>query len=912
MGTMMVTATLDAGHLWRERLAGTGLRVAFGSPLPPGRRLRVLVRGGAVVADADESARWRGRLLVRERPAACSAEDRQQIHAAALAFAPPSAEVELELAWDGGGEPVLIGATLAFDAASWAPITGTCLEVTLSAIAPYRGPLTDLALPAGATTTLVHGAPVQCAAGDRLAAWTISAPTRAAALAELAIQVRACRFGGPLSDAERLLAALPRISAGLTSARALDDLSPAPCAVEVLHPGLLTTVQAWPGRLGRWDVGVPPSGPFDDLSFRFANRLVGNHESAAGLEMTLLGPQLRFHQDAVVCLSGAPRQALLTVPGAAPVAVPLWTAVAVPAGALLATGVAAGPGCRGYLAVRHGLAVAEYLGSSATFDLGGFGGFAGRALAAGDLVPLTRPAPAVELAACPPRLAPAARPVCSRTWSIGVLIGPHAAPEFLTPDDVAMLFSAAWTVHHNSSRTGIRLLGPKPVWARRDGGEAGLHPSNIHDNAYAVGAIDFTGDMPILLGPDGPSCGGFVCPAVVVSAERWKLGQLRPGDTVRFAPLSAAAADELRRQQDALLAAVRTGTVQRLVGSSIRKGASSVAAVTVTAPPAPPAGAVIARIDDWCLRRAGDDYLLVEVGDAVLDLGLRLRIQLLQQQLVALRLPGIVDLTPGIRSLQLHLEPRVLAIPAAVEAVLGALRSLPSIEAVAVPRRTVWLPLAWDDPDTRKAIAIYTRSVNPTAPWCPSNIEFIRRINGLESIDEVQRIVYAAEYLVMGLGDVYLGAPVATPLDPRHRLVTTKYNPARTWTPQNAVGIGGAYMCIYGMEGPGGYQFVGRTVPVWDTWGAEPCLLRNFDVIRFFPVEHAELLELRAKPYQPRIEEGVFRWAEYQRFLAEHADSIAAFRTTQRAAFQEERQRWASGVAAPHTDFTQADKVSAS
>ena len=96
------------------------------------------------------------------------------------------------------------------------------------------------------------------------------------------------------------------------------------------------------------------------------------------------------------------------------------------------------------------------------------------------------------------------------------------------------------------------------------------------------------------------------------------------------------------------------------------------------------------------------------------------------------------------------------------------------------------------------------KSVRPDAPWCPSNIEFIRRINGLdERSTTCDDIVFDASYLVLGLGDVYLGAPVATPLDPRHRLVTTKYNPARTWTPENAVGIGGAYLCVYGMEGPG-------------------------------------------------------------------------------------------------------------
>ena len=156
--------------------------------------------------------------------------------------------------------------------------------------------------------------------------------------------------------------------------------------------------------------------------------------------------------------------------------------------------------------------------------------------------------------------------------------------------------------------------------------------------------------------------------------------------------------------------------------------------------------------------------------------------------------------------------------------------------------RIVHLPLSWDDPATQLATQRYMRSVRADAPWCPDNIEFIRRINGLDSVDAVRDILFSASYLVMGLGDVYLGAPVATPLDPRHRLVTTKYNPARTWTPENAVGIGGAYLCVYGMEGPGGYQFVGRTVQMWNHYRqsadfrGKPWLLRFFDQIRFYPV----------------------------------------------------------------------------
>jgi urea carboxylase len=198
-------------------------------------------------------------------------------------------------------------------------------------------------------------------------------------------------------------------------------------------------------------------------------------------------------------------------------------------------------------------------------------------------------------------------------------------------------------------------------------------------------------------------------------------------------------------------------------------------------------------------------------------------------------------------------------------------------------------------------------TVRDDAPWCPWNIEFIRRVNGLVGVEDVRRIVFEASYLVLGLGDVYLGAPVATPLDPRHRLVTTKYNPARTWTPENAVGIGGAYLCVYGMEGPGGYQLFGRTVPVWNTWerwaddaSDTPWLLRFFDQIRFHPVSAEELVELRrdlrAGRWAPHIEEDTFRIADHRRAMREIAPEIEGFRRGQQAAFRAERERWvASG-----------------
>jgi urea carboxylase len=225
----------------------------------------------------------------------------------------------------------------------------------------------------------------------------------------------------------------------------------------------------------------------------------------------------------------------------------------------------------------------------------------------------------------------------------------------------------------------------------------------------------------------------------------------------------------------------------------------------------------------------------------------------------------------------------------------------------------VHLPLSWEDPATLLAIEKYMQSVRADAPWCPSNIEFIRRINGLASTEDVRRIVYDANYLVMGLGDVYLGAPVATPVDPRHRLVTTKYNPARTWTAENSVGIGGAYLCVYGMEGPGGYQFVGRTVQMWNTHRTtrafepgSPWLLRFFDQIRFHPVSAAELLEYRdAFPhgkYDVAIEPTTFTLRSYNAFLRSIAEEASAFKQHQHEAFVAERERWA---AAGHPEFVE-------
>ncbi|KHL16044.1 urea carboxylase [Mumia flava] len=775
------------------------------------------------------------------------------------------------------------------------PVIGHAVEARVYAedpaegFAPSAGVLTRVALPESddvrVDAWIADGTEVTTSYDPLLAKVIASAHDRDAAYDRLGVALADARIDGIEVNLGllRTITGLDVVRAVEHTTSTLDAVTDPEPRIRVDRAGMMTTVQDVEGRAGAWQVGVPPSGAMDDRSLRLANLALGNDPNAAGLECTASGPALRFSHATSVCVTGA--EAPVMVDGDP---VPMWEPVDVPAGATLDVGDAT-VGLRTYVAFAGGLDVPEYLGSAATFTLGGFGGHGGRALRPGDVLRVVS-GPVVEARAesFPLVEARAERaietPQMTHAWELAVTEGPHGAPDFFTREDIDTLYTSAYEVHFNSARTGVRLVGPKPQWARPDGGEAGLHPSNLHDNAYSVGALDFTGDTPILLGPDGPSLGGFVCPVTVVTADRWKLGQLRPGDTVRFVPVEVADLPSRR--------AVATPAY-------------------VPRSPSADDGGVLRRADgepSVTYRRSGDDNVLVEYGDLVLDLGLRARVHALHTALAERAVPGVVDLTPGIRSLQVHVDPDVLPTGHVLDLLAEIERELPATTEPVVPSRQVRLPLSWDDPATREAIERYMAGVRDDAPWCPWNIEFIRRINGLDSVDDVYRTVFDADYLVLGLGDVYLGAPVATPLDPRHRLVTTKYNPARTWTAENSVGIGGAYLCIYGMEGPGGYQFVGRTTQVWSTYRHDrapfedgtPWLLRFFDRISWYPVGADELLDLRADMAAGRgsldITEGTFSLAEHERFLADNAGDIAAFRERQATAFGAERQAWhASG-----------------
>src|SRR5882757_550939 len=531
---------------------------------------------------------------------------------------------------------------------------------------PSAGRLTSVVFPDDARVDgwIETGVEVTPFYDPMLAKIIVSADTRDAAIAKLTKALDDTAVAGIETNLHylRAIAASDVFRSGQVATSVLGEFSYRPRTIDVVAPGAQSGVQELPGRLHLWHVGVPPSGPMDERSFRLANRVVGNPETTTALELTVNGPTLRFNTDATVALSGAHMKAALD--GAE---VAYDAPVAVRAGQTLAIGSIQGPGQRSYLAVRGGFDVPEILGSRAVFALGAFGGHATGSLKAGDVLHI-----GVEPSglATPLRAAEDERPQLASAWQIGVVYGPHGAPDFFLDEDIETLFAASYEVHFNSARTGVRLIGPKPGWARADGGEAGLHPSNIHDNAYAVGSIDFTGDMPIILGPDGPSLGGFVCPAVVARDELWKTGQLRPGDTVRFVAAT--------RKDDPV------------AGPLLLNGNSALGS------------AIVGRSDDGPLpvvyRRAGDDNLLVEYGPMELDIALRLRVHVLAQAVEAAGLPGLIDLTPGIRSLQIHYDSTVLSRRRLLDALRKLEHGLPPVDAMKVPSRIIHLPLSWNDP----------------------------------------------------------------------------------------------------------------------------------------------------------------------------------------------------------------------
>jgi allophanate hydrolase subunit 1 len=285
-------------------------------------------------------------------------------------------------------------------------------------------------------------------------------------------------------------------------------------------------------------------------------------------------------------------------------------------------------------------------------------------------------------------------------------------------------------------------------------------------------------------------------------------------------------------------------------------------------------------------RYAGDRGVLVEYGEMVFDLALNFYALAANDALAARPPAGFVEAAPGFRSMLVTYDPEAISPSELVDHLQAVHDELESERGITIPSRVIHMPIAFDDAETRAAVERYRHSIRSDAPNAEggTNIDYVVRYNGLRDRDELYETALATEQWTAFIG-FFPGLPFMFPLDPREAIFVPKYNPTRTWTPEGAVGIGGPCYAIYPVESAGGYQLIGRTLPIYDVrarneaFRENPLLLRAGDRVRFHRVDEPELLQLfedvHADTYRYRIEDSPFDVGAHLEWAATVADEAA-------------------------------------
>ncbi|KIR97121.1 urea carboxylase [Cryptococcus deuterogattii 2001/935-1] len=653
---------------------------------------------------------------------------------------------------------------------------------------------------------------------------------------------------------------------GLIHTTFLDTFPYSPSAIEVLAPGFSTTVQDLPGRFV--GLGIPRGGAADMLALQAANILVGNDKTTEGLEMTMMGAKLLFHVSAIVAITGCETDVTLDEEK-----VEMWSSLGIKAGQTLRVGNAKSSGLRSYLAVRGGIHnVSSFEGSKSTFTGAALGGYQGRALLPTDLLTISP----FSLDSYKPQAWPSI-PKYGNIWGINVCQGPQWDEEFISSEGMKTLLESQWKVTPASNRSGLRLEGPRVKWARKDGGEGGGHPSNVIDQGYPFAALNMNGDTPVLFGVDAPDMGGFSCVLTVSVADLWKLGQIRPGDTVKFEMIDPTESEYLLSRQQQWLNALQSHS--EWVPSCAAQRSSSIPSTSILHQDRKPDGS------DVLLRTAGDRFILYEVGAMALDLSNRVRVELWDRAMRAANIKGVINYNVAIRSSMVQFDPTIISRNELLRIMIEKDKKLENTENVQLDITTWKFPVVVDDKWCREAVEFYMKTARKEAVYLPSNVEYMAKNNGLP-LTAVFDALTKTPWLVLARG-FFVMLPFII-LDPRHRLVAQKYNPSRTRTPEGAVGLAGVIGAIYPIESAGGYQLLGRTLTPWNAWAEKKCLVDNFDQIEFYPVSEDEFVELersyKAGSLKPESSKGTFKISKYLKFMASHEKEVEEFKKKQKEA----------------------------
>ncbi|KAI9745921.1 MAG: hypothetical protein M1818_000602 [Claussenomyces sp. TS43310] len=663
-----------------------------------------------------------------------------------------------------------------------------------------------------------------------------------------------------------------------------------PCAIDVLAPGAFTTIQDYPARK-TCGHGIPTGGPMDNISSRIANLLVGNKPGMELLEMTLSGPELLFRAPAVFSVCGAPM--LVSIDGEKK---PMWSRLVIQAGQKLKVGAIEEGGCRSYLAIKGGFPeIPYYLGSKSGTPSLGFGGTQGRQLQMGDWIELDPDtkkwaADVNAVYTLPPDSVPS-----YNITEIYCMHGPHDSDDFMTRKDREMLYGTSWKIDHNSNRTGVRLVGPVPEWSRKDGGEGGSHPSNIFDYGYpSPGGINWGGDSPVVFSMDSPDLGGLLCSTTVVSADLWRLGQVKPGDSLMLRPVKFECALELSKRTEVFIDEVRSfidgksNSVPRLnfhiSDTGLAHGESNAVLKRV-----PGDGEKRPQV---VYRQGGDSFMIVEIGKQTVDIMVSSRVRLLAERLQALNIKNLV-MNQNVGSVTVQFDPKVIIQQELLQCIHEIESSIEANADIKIACREIHLPIVFDHPALYESTVRYMETNRPNATYLPDNIEYLRQNNGLSTRREVFDTALKAPFLVVAVGFL-VGTPILFPLSPASGIKAQKYNPTRVSTPGGTIGMGGSLFAIYPIEAPGGYMLFARTLECWDTFGTKPgfaphrpWLFEPFDLIRYYEVSVAEydtlLRDFHSGRYQFDIRPATFHPQDFVKLFRAAPDDaqIRAFHAAQ-------------------------------
>ncbi|KIW64878.1 urea carboxylase [Phialophora macrospora] len=805
---------------------------------------------------------------------------------------------------------------------------------------PAPGTLTNVEFPTGAgirvDSWVESGTVITPSFDPLLAKMMVHAATRQDALNQMSKALSSTALCGPPTNLHFLQAIVAHkdIQSGYTTTNLLETrFSYEQSAIEFEDGGVYSTVQDLLGRKG-YSCGVPVSGPMDNVSLRIANMLVGNDEQTEGLEITHAGPRFKVHGKVILALCGAEFDFEIDRCPAS-----MWTTHIVGPGSIVTIGSRKGPGCRAYLAILGGFPdVGRYLGSKSTTPSLNWGGFQGRTIRAGDYLRLDSPSPNRLANASTYTLPAEHRPKFDQVYTINTLPGPYDSEEFLAPAGRQDFYETVWKVAFNSTRTGIRLEGPPPQWSRGDGGEGGSHPSNMLGYGYPIGGLSFTGDSAVVFASDAPGQSGFICIQTVITSQLWKLGQLAPGDEVKFSPCSWKDALAYERRLEACLNAVRqslqntcTNTpAQTKPNSNHAEGETTVSRITtVTIPRSLGTSVLYERSESntntegaaaavglprFVIRQGGDRGLLCDYGRQVFDLNFRARAQRLLLDIRDRTPRGFIKSSrPHTNGVLILFDPAVIDQREAVATLINLEASIEDIRKLAVPSRIFRLPFVFDARECAESTERYMKTQRPYATYLPDNIDFIRRNNALATRQDVFKSVAGVPFLILTCGGL-MGLPILIQIDPRLRLVVPKANPSRTTTPAGALGTGGNTSAIYPVESPGGYLLWGITIPgvPFDTFGRKPgyttekpWLFEAFDRVIFESVTRAEFDDItrrfQAGLYTISVEDGTFDLGEYNDLVEKTRDTVAELRERQRhcAAVELKKenellQRWAA------------------